>query len=266
MDHNIQKTTEQLLSRGDLPPSGRRHRLEALEADIRRGLEEFYRTGMRLKEIRDDELYKEAGFLTWEEYCKGRWEWTAERARQMIVASEYRAVLPAPPAAAEGQTNCWKEGSVRELTRLGSKRDAARVAAKVVKAVEESKKAAAQDPEAKPVRLTASTVRKYVDADLGIDRAAQAQKTKRLQELAEAPEIGPKETGFTNPTRVRRHLTDVVDCIEVEAEMLAAAPEGARQKFAGDNPQLVRRLLVACDAMAALWRPAEREVQTTTRT
>src|SRR5262245_17734653 len=44
--------------------TARQERLRILEEEIRSGLEEFYRTGMKLKEIRDDELYKEAGFST----------------------------------------------------------------------------------------------------------------------------------------------------------------------------------------------------------
>src|SRR6516164_9199212 len=48
----------------------RKQRLRTLENEIRKGMEEFYYTGMKLKEIRDDELYKEDGFETWERYCK----------------------------------------------------------------------------------------------------------------------------------------------------------------------------------------------------
>src|SRR5262245_45129535 len=141
----------------------RKQRLRTLENEIRTGMEEFYYTGMKLKEIRDDELYKEDGFATWEAYCKERWEWSRQHVHRLITASEYREKLPASP---NGDKE-WSEATVRELTRIEDKRDAAKVAAKVVKAVEQSEKEAARNPEVKPIKLTAATVRKFVDADLG---------------------------------------------------------------------------------------------------
>lgn len=48
----------------------RKQRLRTLENEIRTEMEEFYHTGQKLKEIRDDELYKEDGFETWEKYCR----------------------------------------------------------------------------------------------------------------------------------------------------------------------------------------------------
>ena len=56
----------------------RKQRLRTLEKEIRSGMEEFYYVGMKLKEIRDEELYKEDGFETWEKYCRERWEWDRE--------------------------------------------------------------------------------------------------------------------------------------------------------------------------------------------
>ena len=56
---------------GDVEVS-RGQRLRALEAQIREDYEAFVRTGFALKEIRDDELYREAGFTTWVQYLKAR--------------------------------------------------------------------------------------------------------------------------------------------------------------------------------------------------
>ena len=95
-------------------------------------MEEFYYTGMKLKEIRDDELYKEDGFETWEKYCREQWEWEARYVKRLITASEYREKLPSGPTG----TVDWSECSVRELKRIPNKKQAARVAAKAVKAVE----------------------------------------------------------------------------------------------------------------------------------
>src|SRR5262245_58663391 len=117
----------------------RKQRLRMLENEIRSGMEQFYVVGMRLKEIRDDELYQADGFATWEAYCKGRWEWTKDYCNKLMRAADYRKALP--------DTNCirdqgagWNEGTVRELTRIPDKRQATRVAQKVVKAVEQSEK------------------------------------------------------------------------------------------------------------------------------
>jgi protein gp37 len=152
----------------------RLERLRALESEIRDDYEAFYRVGMKLKEIRDDQLYKDAGFVTWEAYCRECWDFSGERARQLIVAAEYRTVLPAPTNVGEKdkKDRQWNEAAVRELTRLEDKRDAATVAAKVVKAVEQD-----------DVKLTAATVRKFVDEELGIDPRRKKKTDADLPDL-----------------------------------------------------------------------------------
>jgi hypothetical protein len=157
-----------------------KERLAALETEIRAGLDTFYSVGMKLKAIRDDELYKEAGFQTWEKYCKERWEWDRTYVSRVILSAEYWAVLPTVPNGTADETGIkWSESSVRELRRLESKRDAARVAKKVVEEVEKT-------PGAK---LTAGLVRKAVDKDLGIDRAADAKEhEKKMREMVELAE------------------------------------------------------------------------------
>jgi len=62
----------------------------------------------------------------------------------------------------------WSERSIRELTRIPDKKQAARVAAKAVKAVEQSEKEASKNPDAKPMRLSSSTIKRFVDEDLGV--------------------------------------------------------------------------------------------------
>lgn len=98
---------------------------------------------MKLKEIRDDELYKEDGFESWVEYLKQRWEMSQQQAWRLVEASEYRSKLPSTPnGSAE-----WSERSVRELTRIPDKKQAARVASKIVKEVERSQRQAEKNPE-----------------------------------------------------------------------------------------------------------------------
>ncbi len=218
----------------------RKQRLRTLENEIRSGMEEFYYTGMKLKEIRDDELYKEDDFATWEAYCRERWDWSGEHCRRLIVASEYRAKLPTPPIGGVE----WSEGSVRELTRLEDKRDAAKVAAKVVKAVEQSEKEAAKNPEVKPLKLTAATVRKFVDEDLGVDRSAKAQETKQRNEEGRYPEFSVL-------------LVDLTGRIEGEKEKLAKVPPEAWKRLAETKPNVIKRLIAASEALAELLRGVE---------
>ena len=116
-------------------------------------MEEFYHTGQKLKEIRDQNLYLEDGFKTWDEYCLKRWEWNRSHVHRLITASEYREKLPTLPS---GQHD-WSERSVRELTRIPDKKQAARVAVKVVKEIEKN-----------DGKLTANVVKKFVDDDLGV--------------------------------------------------------------------------------------------------
>jgi hypothetical protein len=127
-------------------------------------MEEFYYTGMKLKEIRDDELYKEDGFETWEKYCRARWQWSKQYAYRLILAAEYRAVLPEVPNGTDGEKREWNEFSMRELRRIPDKKEAARVAKKVIAEVDKT-------PDAK---LTSTLVRKVVDEELGVKRTKSA--------------------------------------------------------------------------------------------
>ena len=102
----------------------RKQRLRTLEKEIRTGMEEFYYVGQKLKEIRDDELYKEDGFKTWEAYCRDRWDWSRDYAYKLITASDYRAKLPDVDKLYTHAEKGWSEASVRELTRIPDKRQA----------------------------------------------------------------------------------------------------------------------------------------------
>jgi hypothetical protein len=151
-------------------PEARKQRLRTLEKEIGEGLEQFYYTGMKLKEIRDDHLYEEDGFKTWKEYCRQRWEWSDERARQLIVAAEYREILPAPTIVGDktdADSIQWSEASVRELTRIKDKNEAARVAQKIVNRVEKGGE-----------KLTARLARKVVKEELGTSPGQPRPKEK----------------------------------------------------------------------------------------
>jgi hypothetical protein len=142
----------------------RQKNLRTLEDEIRQGTA---RTGLVLKEILDSALYKKEGFVNWEDYCRQRWGWSGDQVRKLIRAALYRQVLPDVDAASTDGSGGWTAGMVQELTRIPDRDRAARVAARVLAEVKEE-----------GGKLTSNRVRKAVDAELGIDRAAKAKATR----------------------------------------------------------------------------------------
>ncbi|MHC4406338.1 MAG: hypothetical protein ACYTG0_42445 [Planctomycetota bacterium] len=204
----------------------RKQRLRKLENEIRTGMEEFYYTGMKLKEIRDDRLYEEDGFETWEKYCRERWEWSPQHVHRLVQAFEYRQKLPASPTGCDG----WSERSVRELTRIPDKRQAARVAKKVITEVEKGD----------GVKLTSTIVKRFVDQDLGIKRPKQKPQRKDTR-----PEL-------------RRYLIDKSGTLEGILENLQGVPKEGWELLIEDDPQLIKCLITVCTSLAALLRKAGR--------
>jgi hypothetical protein len=80
-------------------------RLVELEQAVDRGLQTFVEVGQSLAEIRDRKLYR-ASYDTFERYCRERWGFTRQRARQFIDAAAVTTVvvkagLPAPANEAQ---------------------------------------------------------------------------------------------------------------------------------------------------------------------
>lgn len=61
--------------------------LQEHEATIERGLATFVEVGEALQAIRDERLYKE-NYGTFEVYCRERWDFTDQRARQLMAAAK----------------------------------------------------------------------------------------------------------------------------------------------------------------------------------
>jgi hypothetical protein len=221
-------------------------RLRTLESEIQASMEVFFETGLKLKEIRDNELFREDGFETWDEYCRKRWSWSRRHCNRLIVDSEYRAALPVGP---NGPIE-WTEATVRELTRLEDKRDAAKVAAKVVKAVAESAQAAAADPEVQPLKLTAGTVRKFVDKELGIDRGAQAREMKAFYKQ-QAEEDDKRREERAHPL-LHEYLEEMSSTAKRHQEKLATIP--AATQFDTYTQFQMEHVAAAYEAVAQLLR------------
>lgn len=91
-------------------------RLPRLERVIQTGLRSFVAVGSALKAIRDRRLYREAGFSTFENYCRTRWGFGRDYADKQISAAAFTSELASieTPTAVGNLT----ERHVRELARL----------------------------------------------------------------------------------------------------------------------------------------------------
>jgi hypothetical protein len=243
----------------------RLERLRTLETEIRAGLEEFFRAGLKLKEIRDDELYKDDGFDTWETYAKERWGWSRDYTYKLIRASEYRAVLPDVDKKSTDGRQGWTESSVRPLTRLEDLQDAAKVAKKVLKAIDESEKQAAKDPEVEPLKLTAATVTKFVNEELGIKpgeagRQAKAEykrwweqggreESERLK--AEAERLAEQLRYEKEHPLLDTHCFELVRKFEEETKRFEEIPGDVWNEWEQANRFLTDRLKAVCKGFLA---------------
>lgn len=91
-----------------------RAELGRYEAVIKRGLDTFFEVGNALAKIRDDRLYR-GEYSTFEEYCRGRWEFTDRRARMLIDAAEVIGNLESGTVVPVMPTS---ERQARPLTKL----------------------------------------------------------------------------------------------------------------------------------------------------
>ena len=67
-------------------------RIFELETIIETGLKTFVDVGNALAEIRDRKLYRD-GYKTFEDYCRDRWEFSKQRAYQLMNAAGVIGVL-----------------------------------------------------------------------------------------------------------------------------------------------------------------------------
>lgn len=88
-------------------------RLADLEADIEAGLRGYERAGQALRQIRDERLYLETGYSSFDAYCRDRWGFSRIHAYRQIDAAAVAGLLPmgntAPPVT---------ERQARELAPL----------------------------------------------------------------------------------------------------------------------------------------------------
>ncbi len=90
-------------------------RLTKLETLIARNQERFYKIGQALKEIRDNRLYKQALFESFEAYTRERWDMGKAHAYRLIRA--YEVIYNLSPIGDKLPAN---ESQVRPLAQLDS--------------------------------------------------------------------------------------------------------------------------------------------------
>jgi len=226
----------------------RKQRLQTLENQICKNYEAFVATGRALKEIRDDELYRENGHDTWESYLKNRvaeeFGIESTHARRLIQAAAIRPKLPNLRPRAVDNSVQWSQRAVLEFARLAPndesasghpkdisslrKQDVTRVANEAIKIAKEQNKP-----------LNSAIVRQAVDNDLGVDRSKKARKTKSKQ---------------NNGIDLDHYIKSKIGQIEAITEHLAVVPASAWTLLDDRDPGLAKRLAEVCDELAGLLR------------
>lgn len=136
-------------------------KLERLETEINtEAFEAFYHIGQKLLEIKRNELYREAGFKSWSQYCgSGRIEYQKSQADRYIRASELR------PKLGYSGTHSWGVKEMLELCKCETDNDAKRVAKKAIAIAEKTDQ-----------RVTARLIAEVRDGDDETGRAVKKQK------------------------------------------------------------------------------------------
>jgi hypothetical protein len=120
---------------------------EDCEEIIAKHIVRFYLVGRALAKIKDNEWYKDAGFSSFEEYCKQRWGFKRAHAYRLIGASEVINNL-----SPIGDTLPQTESQARELIGLDSK--------EMVEVWEESRKTA---PNGRPTATHIKQTRERIE-------------------------------------------------------------------------------------------------------
>ena len=120
--------------------------LNHCERRIHEGLGRFRDVGLALASIRDNRLYR-ATDPTFEIYCRERWNWSRQRAHQMIECAEVAASLPG-----DCQPLVDNERQARELAKVEPEKraevlaKAAQAGPVTAKAIQQAAKAVKPEP------------------------------------------------------------------------------------------------------------------------
>lgn len=154
-------------------------KLAEYEKVIDDAVRSFVEVGAALARIRDDDLFVEDGYETFDAYCRERWEFTRGRADQLIRSAELVSTIvlkKLPPPSNEAQ--------VRELAKAPEETQP-KVWAEVVKTAPEGV-------------ITAKHVAAVVAGFRPVEKKREA---KPKPETEEEPDPAPAATGTAEGTR-----------------------------------------------------------------
>ena len=210
--------------------------------------------GRELMRIRDDELYKFDGFKTWTDYLNLRVGETfgieKSQAYKLITSAQLRSKIQYASSTTVDEK--LSEKAILEFVRLAPKsddhdqrRDVSRIHNGDVKRVlNKAQEEAKKRPDGK---VTASVVRKMVDQDLGIDRAAMAKETKRVQEQARA-ELEQRRADL------RAYLADTAGTNQGTLKAITCITDDQWRLFRKENLYVIDAAIKSCDSLAVFLR------------
>ena len=198
-------------------------RLTVLEPIIREGMASFVEVGQALLEISDKRLYR-ATHSTFKEYCKDRWEMSAQRAYQLCEAAEAVKALPEKSTIVDKITT---ESQARELAKV---------------------------PEAKRVEVLESAVSK--SAKRGKPLTAASIKEAAEESEVDADDVTstePKQAGWqdSDPAKpvFKPRLDAIIDAVEAATFDLQAFQDGTEQFTPGGAEDVADALRAAAAAI-----------------
>lgn len=234
--------------------TARKQRLRTLENQIRTLAEEITTNGIeigkRLCEIRDDELWAEE-YDSWNQYLKQHAEELVAKsfaqAKFLIRSAEVAKRLPSriidnPDLAPAHLTEIGRLApNVRNANGVEEKDYSQLRKQDVSRVLKVAEQIATERGEEKP---SVRDIRKAVDQDLGINRAAKAVESKRERELESQPEL-------------HRSLYDYIGTIEGMRDALATVPQDGWKWLRKEHPGLVKRLTKACESLTTLLKEVD---------
>lgn len=194
-------------------------RLRECEECLLLGIEDWFRQGMALKEIKDDELYREDEHESFAAYLRARpqFGYSERAAQRKIMAAEIRKTLPMRTTGAP----TWGLRVIEQLNRLPTTAKARQIAGRLLKEVES---------DGRPI--TSTMARKAVDKIVGRKRRRKKQPPTLAQFLREW----------------------TVRCENV-AEAVEQVPNSVLKELAAEKPLTTKELASALDR---LWKALER--------
>tara|TARA_Y100000310_G_C20615798_1_gene780540 strand:+ start:557 stop:1249 length:693 start_codon:yes stop_codon:yes gene_type:complete len=226
----------------------RKQRLRTLENDIRNDVRTFESKGLaigeRLIQIREEELYLEDGWESWNQYLTQHVTeligLSDTHAKRLIVTGEVNRKLPeSSPISGLGTYHLEELGRLApKMPNSGSAvntKDYSRInkpaIARVLKRADE-----ATDDDKGP---TIAQIRKEVDVELGIDRTAKIKKTKAKRD--QLPEF-------------EDWLESKISLVEIWIKYLSEVPAEGWTELEISDPGLAKRFAEVCENLAQLLR------------